>query len=532
MKTSVLIFLPCFIVNSAMAQQSIVRLQMVDGVNDVSIDAHWVDTLISTPLEQKVQLSFPNSEISSLSYTPQIGEDDVDLHREDHAQSDNLLRSISFFKADNSFLPYDIRVDALEKQNLKVVLPPLADISSLVPVFDASATFIFVDGKRWGQGNKVDFPSSMEIKLVAFNGDVRSYSLQLMVSENPMLSIHTNGLVGKAWVDGAKMKLGSIDLGTVSIKGTGNHYADNLKNNFRIKFETKKSLLEMTKNKRWVLSSLDGDKSLMRVALSYKVASYLSGLKWTPNYRWVDFSLNDSYLGTYLLQEQVRVCRGRVEDGFVVSIQDSYDEGDDFFHGEKSHSLFVMKDPETGLNGAGLLRTKDKIDEFERALFSSANISSMVDMQSFVDYYLVNEIVKDEEAFLSDCYMNVREDGVIAMGPVWNLNKSFGYEGVSPEGFIRDRSPWFAELSKSSAFMTLLKNRFAEIYAKKVDLFNLIDEWSDELLLAEACNDGVWKSLDAKSNDLTDVQFVYQTEIASIKQWIELRLEWMKSQLE
>lgn len=531
MKKVVILFLPWMVASSLMAQES-VQMQMTNGEN-VLLPGYAVDTMVSSPQEHRVQMSYPKSEISTFSFSPKIEESAVNLDKADLHQSDNLLRSVSFLKKDNGALPYDIVVDAIDKKNLKLVIPSVASLSSAIPSFDASASYIYVNGKKWSEGDKIDLSKVADVKLVAFNGDVHSYTLQVVTSKNPLLTVKAKEEVtSQAWAKESSMKIGTTDLGTMSFKGKGKHFASGLKNNYRIKFDSKKSLLEMTKNKRWELVSLDGDPSLMRAALAYEFASSLSGLAWTPNYRKVDFLLNDTYMGPYLLVEQVRVCKGRLEGGYFVSIQDSYDEGEDFFFAKISNMLFVMKDPETGSRGAGLIRVQDKVNDFEKLLYSNGDYSAMIDMQSFVDFYLINEIMKDEDAFATDCHLNVREDGVIAMGPVSCMNKSFGFAGVSPEGFVRDRSPWFVELCKSPSFESLMKKRFAEIYAKKGDWLDKIDEWFEEGLLQAATNTGVWSTLDAKSDDLSDQEDAYRLEVSNMKTWLEKRLEWMKSELE
>jgi len=531
MKKVVILFLPWMVASSLMAQES-VQMQMTSG-EKVLLPGYAVDTMVSSPQEHRVQMSYPKSEIAKFSFSPQIDESAVNLDKADVHQSDNLLRSVSFSLGDNRSFRYNIVVDALDKKDLKAVVPSSAELSSAVPSFDASATYIYVNGKRWKEGDKIDLSKKADVKLVAFNGDVHSYTLQLLSSKNPLLVIEsTGGVSSQSWAEESSMKIGTTDLGTMSIKGKGKHFASGLKNNYRIKFESKKSLLDMTKNKRWELVSLDGDKSLMRAALAYEFASSLSGLAWTPSFRKVDLVLDGIFMGPYLLSEQVRVCKGRLADGFFVSIQDSYDEGDDFFYASLSQSLFVMKDPETGPKGAGLIRIQDKVNDFEKLLYSNAGYSSMVDMQSFVDFYLINEIAKDEDAFATDCHLNVREDGVIAMGPVSCMNKSFGFGGASPEGFVHDRSPWFSTLYKDPSFNSLLKKRFAEIYAKKGDWLDKIDEWFEEGLLQAATNDGVWNTLDAKSDDLSDQEDAYRLEVSNMKKWLEKRLEWMKSELE
>lgn len=530
MRKTVLLFLSWMAVASLMAQDRVVLRKSNGG--EVGISAYAVDTMVSTPELQRIHVSYPNTGEVSFSYSPTLSESEVDLSRTDRPQSDNLLYSVRLPKAQNPSLQRDLVIDASGKRELSAVVAPGTLLPDAAVELSASATFVYVNGRLWKQGDKVDLSQKAELKLVAHNGDVRTYTLELKSSQMAQLSVTTAGAVGLEWSPASSLKLDSKSHSGASIKGNGKHFAEGLKNNFRIKFEEKAPLLDMIKNKRWALVSLDGDKTMMRAALAYDIAASMKGLAWTPNYRRVEFFLNGAFMGHYLLVEQVRVCKGRLADGYAVSIQDAYDEGDDFFRSERSDMLFVMKDPETGLNGTGLIRTKDRIDAFEEALFSGGGFSELADIQSFADYYLLNEIAKDEDAFVSDCYMNLRQDGTISMGPVWNLGKSFGAGGASAEGFVADRSPWFEKLNGNSSFRSLVKSRFDELYARKGQLLQSIDELAQELIPSVAGNEVVWDALGAKSDDLSDVRSSYMKEVDDLKRWLDERLEWMKSHLE
>ena len=54
------------------------------------------------------------------------------------------------------------------------------------------------------------------------------------------------------------------------------------------------------------------------------------------------------------------------------------------------------------------------------------------DIDIMVDWYLINEIAKNEKgAFWSNCIMNYERGGKLKMGPIWEFETAFGNAGHS-----------------------------------------------------------------------------------------------------
>ncbi|MGN0548865.1 MAG: CotH kinase family protein [Acutalibacteraceae bacterium] len=99
--------------------------------------------------------------------------------------------------------------------------------------------------------------------------------------------------------------------GELEIKGRGNSTWQADKKPYKIKLDTKTSLLGMGKNKHWVLLSNPYDSSLSRNKLIYDLAADM-GLD-TMSSQWIDVVLNGKVVGNYLLCEHVRVGDTRVD---------------------------------------------------------------------------------------------------------------------------------------------------------------------------------------------------------------------------
>ena len=152
---------------------------------------------------------------------------------------------------------------------------------------------------------------------------VRSEQQHVRLSVNtglPVVYVDTEGGKGvyskteyvpaSLYINGAG-KYETLQPVSCSIRGRGNTTWTWPKKPYLIKLEEKASVLGMNKHKRWVLLANFMDRSLMRNLVSMKVAS-LTSLDWTPGCVPVEVVLNGKHQGSYLLIEQVRVDKHRV----------------------------------------------------------------------------------------------------------------------------------------------------------------------------------------------------------------------------
>ena len=87
--------------------------------------------------------------------------------------------------------------------------------------------------------------------------------------------------------------------------------------------------------------------------------------------------------------------------------------------------------------GAGAARRA--VEAFEAAL-GGPGWRAHLDEASAVDYVLHAELLKNQDAFHSSTYLHHREDGMLALGPVWDFDLSAGNVVVPalapPEGWL------------------------------------------------------------------------------------------------
>lgn len=108
------------------------------------------------------------------------------------------------------------------------------------------------------------------------------------------------------------------------IRGRGNSsWYNSQKKAYRVKFAKKQHFLGegFANAKSWPLLANDGDKTMIRNALTYDLGRFM-GMKFCPGAKFVDLYLNNAYRGTYQISDQVQVHKKRVEvseqDGWLI----------------------------------------------------------------------------------------------------------------------------------------------------------------------------------------------------------------------
>ncbi|HZZ42831.1 MAG TPA: CotH kinase family protein [Tepidisphaeraceae bacterium] len=241
--------------------------------------------------------------------------------------------------------------------------------------------------------------------------------------------------------------------------------------------DKKASLLGMPADSDWVLYAPYTELSLMNNPLAYQWANQLGeyasgtqfvevymstgGNSYVSNTTTINYSTN--YLGVYILEEKIKADSSRVDVGDEISAtntgggyivaQDRY-TGNDYFTTPQGVHM-VLDDPDS----ASLESTiGSNWDQFENALFSSGTgwetpgnanyYGNYINIQSFADFYLVNELSRNIDAFWLSTYYNKAADtvvngvttrGLISAGPVWDFNLGFGEpnynQGANADGW-------------------------------------------------------------------------------------------------
>lgn len=278
------------------------------------------------------------------------------------------------------------------------------------------------------------------------------------------------------------------------IKGHGNYTWTNCdKKSFRLKLDGKHMILGMPSSRHWVLKANAFNwKGNIEDALPFEIGQRM-GLAWTPRQHPVEVILNGQYIGLYFLLEKVRVEKNRVhiieqEDnetdsvkvtgGWLLEIDNYRESGQIIIDSDSdeeiwisSHSPEVLSDEQRNYITTFLNATNDAIFAEEK---TDSTWEQYIDIDSLAIYYLVQEVVDNQEAFSGSCYIHKeRGDSTkLIFGPLWDCDHSFhrfgnGYEF---DKFIYEDVPsnwhsrWIGEIAKFPRFQERVRTHWKTFY--------------------------------------------------------------------
>lgn len=355
--------------------------------------------------------------------------------------------------------------------------------------------------------------------------------------------------------------------GSFRIRGRGNTTWGMDKKPYRIKMDEKAALLGMPAHKDWVLLANYSDKSLMRTKLAFDLGMRL-GMAWTPRSEFVELFLNDGYLGTYQLVEKIEVDEHRVDidklkathtgpeqlpGGYLMEVdvrgpeEAAVDPTVHLFHSSLGIP-FVFKEPSEPAPQQESWFT-DYIQALEAALpaatppDASGNYAQYLDVEAFIDWYLVNELFKNADAqFQSSVWLHKPRNGRLAMGPLWDFDLSAGNinyvgaddpttwgirctPGVTPRACNPD---WTLRLFNDPAFRQQVRTRWASVRDTAVaQVLADVDTAAQFLRQAQLNNFERWTILDRCVWPNRYNTGSHDGEVDYLRRWLQARIEWM-----
>ncbi len=283
----------------------------------------------------------------------------------------------------------------------------------------------------------------------------------------------------------------SLDGVTGGIRGRGNTTWKYPKKPYRLKLDNKTSFFGEEASKSWVLLAMYNDFSLSRDALAFKLGASLKNGDFVMSYHYVELYINGVYKGLYLLTEQINENKEHtnvkynfdendIAVPFLVELDDYAEldggkEGEDYF---KIGNLFYS------------VKYPDKTERYTEAQFDYIKnyvskvhslcykqnvtldeLSEYIDVNSFIDYFLIQEIVIQPDIDTKSVYMYKSHDGKMKMGPLWDYDWAFSGPSLAfwhdyelKETELCTRGTWFyALIERSPEFRAAVKSRFNEI---------------------------------------------------------------------
>ncbi len=252
--------------------------------------------------------------------------------------------------------------------------------------------------------------------------------------------------------------------------------------------ETPQNVLGMGSDNEWALNVSFIDKSLLRNYLAYTIAGEL--MDFVPDTRFCEviWKDGDNYLydGVYLILENVKVGKNRVNlpkfsenaDHLPFLLRrDRYDENGILLenYATKNGLLYGYLDvlwPNSSiLSDQSIQRITEQINRFETALFAEdyaefIQYKDCIDMDSFVDYFILNEFLMNYDAGFNSTYIYSDYSGKLKMGPVWDFDQAMDNDPLNTaklDSTAFHDAPWFHQLLRDPEFTRIILERYHEL---------------------------------------------------------------------
>lgn len=357
--------------------------------------------------------------------------------------------------------------------------------------------------------------------------------------------LNYNGRIGIEIRGSTSQSLPKKPYGLTTLK------ADNKSNN-------NVSLLEMPAENDWILNSFAFDPSFMRDFLSYNLSRQIGDYASRAVY--CEVIINDEYVGLYALQEKLKsnterinilkisssdVSLPNVTGGYITKADKttggdpvawtmpSYIGSSDFIH-ELPKPASVTQEQNTYIQ-----------NEFFKLQSSShsgnsdfiTGYPSVIDVPSFVDFMLLNELVSNVDAYQYSTYFHKDRGGKLRAGPIWDFNLTYG----------NDLLDWGLDRSKTNVWQFSNGDNegakfWTDLFAESKFKCYLSKRWNELVQTGKSFNySSLEQSIDDAANYITEAKNRdnikwgalrnFATEVASIKTYLSTRISWMTTNL-
>jgi hypothetical protein len=343
------------------------------------------------------------------------------------------------------------------------------------------------------------------------------------------------------------------------------------------------SLLGLSNEAEWVLHGPYSDKTLMRNYLAYALGRRLRLA--SPQTRFVELFIREgswglTYQGVYLLVEasarspevlgiaalgSADTTDATVGGGYVLEM-DRVERGKDFItlpgdpmNIHRDTILFVQPRHPAPQQKQWLASYFDSLELSLSPRTSAANpkrYARFLDVDSFVDFLLLEELVKNIDAYRFSMSMYKDRGGTLKMGPIWDFDLSTGNayydDGCDTDGWLvkyfasvrNGKAPprWWRGLLQDRSFVDRVRSRWAELRrgALATDSVRaIIDDGQRLLRIAEKRNFERWPTLGKRlwpncpipgSNPPAYYQ-TWEDEVSHLRSWTDARLLWMDAHI-
>ncbi len=218
----------------------------------------------------------------------------------------------------------------------------------------------------------------------------------------------------------------------VEIKGRGNGTWIREKKPFQIKFEEKVDMLGMGRAKKWYLLSDELDDAQIRNAIAFDLERII-GMDYSFRGSFVELYINGEYEGLYYLTNAIEISKNSIDlkdpMGILVELDNIYGLREEYYTTSNGDILVIKDVVNNSKKDDAMKNFLDTYNRLENAVSRKdyREIESIIDVESWADYYLLSEFSVNPDAYWTSFYFY--KDGLndkIHAGPGWDFDLAFG----------------------------------------------------------------------------------------------------------
>ena len=309
---------------------------------------------------------------------------------------------------------------------------------------------------------------------------------------------------------------------TIHIHGNSSRYFDKL--GYKIKLidsngqSNNQSVMGMAAHSEWILHGPYLDKTLLRNYMWYNIGGEM--MSYAPNVRFCELFLNGKYEGIYVMTETITAGehgarlqlsvdkKDNTYSGYLLRMDRSSDEEINNF---TKYSLRLSQANGINIEYPGPKNltpelatsiTKD-FSAFEKSIYSydfdsdEFGYKKTIDIDSFVDYFIINEFTGNYDAGGYSTYIYKDKGGKYHMC-IWDFNNAcdnYHEQAIPTDDFRLINAPWFWMLVKNKDFTARIIERYRSLREGVLSdeyLNRYIDETTTYLGDAIKRNDARW----------------------------------------
>jgi subtilisin-like proprotein convertase family protein len=341
------------------------------------------------------------------------------------------------------------------------------------------------------------------------------------------------------------------------------------------------SILGMPKESDWILSASYSDKSLMNNVLSYHLARSMGW--YAPRTVYVELVIDGEYQGVYVMMEKIKRDDNRVDvanlqltdisgpeltGGYIIKIDKSTGNGgngwtSNFAPAVSPNGQTIFYQYEYPADGVIVPQQQayiqSYVDSFETTLAGPnfadpiLGYARYIDVNSFVDYFLLNEISRNVDGYRLSTYLykeKITAGNKLYIGPAWDYDIAWGNadycNGSDTTGWAYQFGQvcsgdywqipfWWERLMQDPAFRDKVRCRWEELKMTTLSetyLHNWCDTTAVKLGEGQNRNFQQWPILGTYVwPNPSPVPGTYQGEVDELKNWITARRNWLDANM-